>query len=66
MIAGILGWYVSSFVVKPNELVRESPYITHNIEMTRQAYGLDRIEQRPFPAEAGIEALERGQATRRR
>ena len=38
-----------SFIVKPNELVRESPYITHNIEMTRQAYGLDRFEQRPFP-----------------
>jgi uncharacterized membrane protein (UPF0182 family) len=58
-VTGILGWYVSSFVVKPNELVRESPYITHNIEMTRQAYGLSGFEQRPFPAEAGIEALER-------
>ena len=29
----IVGWYVNSFVVKPNELVREQPYITHNIEM---------------------------------
>ena len=26
--------------------------------MTRQAFGLDRIEQQPFPAEAGVEALE--------
>ena len=59
VLAGILGWYVSSFVVKPNELVRESPYITNNIEMTRRAYGLDRFEQRPFPAEGGIESLER-------
>ena len=58
VIAGVLGWYVSSFVVKPNELVRESPYITHNIEMTRQAYGLSRFDQRPFPAESGIDALE--------
>ena len=41
-----IGWYVSSFIVKPNELVRERPYIAHNIEMTRQAYGLDRISQR--------------------
>ena len=32
----------SSFIVKPNELVREQPYIAHNIEFTRQAYGLDR------------------------
>ena len=54
----MVGWYVSGFIVKPNELVREQPYITHNITMTRQAYGLDRIEQRPFPAESGIEALE--------
>ncbi len=42
---GIIGWYVTSFVVKPNELVRESPYITNNIEMTRQAYGLDRVRR---------------------
>src|SRR5256714_6734425 len=40
-----VGWYVSSFIVKPNELVREQPYITHNIELTRQAYGLDRVSQ---------------------
>jgi uncharacterized protein len=58
VITGILGWYVSSFVVKPNELVRETPYITHNIEMTRQAYGLSRFDQRPFPAESGVDALE--------
>jgi uncharacterized membrane protein (UPF0182 family) len=65
VIAGVLGWYVDSFVVKPNELVRESPYITHNIEMTRQAYGLSGFDQRPFPAESGIEALqaESNQAT---
>src|SRR5262249_26353468 len=50
----IVGWYVTSFVVKPNELVRESPYIAHNIEMTRQAFALNRIEQIPFPAEAGV------------
>ena len=33
--------------------------------MTRQAYGLDRIAQRPFPADSGIEALdaEHNQAT---
>jgi uncharacterized protein len=56
--AGVLGWYVSSFIVKPNELVRERPYITNNIQMTRQAYGLHRIEQHPFPAETGVEAAD--------
>ena len=29
-------WYVSSFIVKPNELVREKPYIVHNTELTRR------------------------------
>jgi len=59
-IVGIVGWYVTSFVVKPNELVRETPYITNNIEMTRQAYGLNRLAQSAFPAETGLEAVDAG------
>jgi uncharacterized membrane protein (UPF0182 family) len=58
VIVGIVGWYVSNFIVKPNELVRESPYIAHNIQMTQQAYGLDRIAQQPFPAETSVEAAD--------
>src|SRR5258708_25784922 len=54
----IVGWYVNSFVVKPNELVREQPYILHNIELTRQAYGLDRVLQREFPAETDVAAAD--------
>ncbi len=54
----IVGWYVGNFIVKPNELVREGPYIAHNIEMTRRAYGLDRISQREFPAETSVEAAD--------
>jgi hypothetical protein len=54
----LVGWYVSSFVVKPNELVRERPYIAHNIEMTRQAFGLDRFDQREFPAETTVDATD--------
>jgi uncharacterized membrane protein (UPF0182 family) len=46
---GLIGWYVSSFIVKPNQLVRERPFIEHNIEMTRRAYALDRIEPHAFP-----------------
>src|SRR5947207_591808 len=54
----VVAWYVSSFIVKPNELVREQPYITHNIELTRQAYGLDRVSQREFPAETDVAAAD--------
>jgi uncharacterized membrane protein (UPF0182 family) len=58
LVLQIVGWYVGSFVVKPNELVREQPFIAHNIELTRQAYGLDRFTQREFPAETTIEAAD--------
>jgi uncharacterized protein len=53
-------WYVSSFIVKPNELVREHPYIAHNIDLTRQAYGLNQISEREFPAETTVEAADPG------
>jgi uncharacterized protein len=57
-VLGIISWYVGNFIVKPNELVREEPYISHNIEMTRKAYGLDRFSQREFPAETSVEAID--------
>jgi uncharacterized protein len=50
-VFSVLGWYVSNFVVKPNQLARERPYIAYNIQLTRTAYGLDRFAQREFPAE---------------
>jgi uncharacterized membrane protein (UPF0182 family) len=54
----IVGWYVASFIVKPNQLVREQPFISNNIEFTRQAYGLDRVTQHEFPAETTVEATD--------
>jgi hypothetical protein len=44
------------FRVVPNELAAERPFITHNIRMTRQAYGLDRIVEREFPADETLDA----------
>ncbi len=46
----IIPTYVTNFIVKPNELGRESPYINHNIAWTRRAFGIDKIEQRNFDA----------------
>jgi len=38
-VAGVLApFYVTTFVVRPNELVRERPYIKNNIEFTRKAF----------------------------
>ncbi len=65
VVATIAGWYVSTFIVKPNQLDRERPYIVNNIAMTRQAFGLDRFAQREFPAETTVAAVdpEHNQAT---
>jgi uncharacterized membrane protein (UPF0182 family) len=49
--------YVNSFIVKPNELGRETPYIEHNIAWTRRAFGIEQIESREFEAEPSIEGL---------
>ncbi|MDI6870268.1 MAG: UPF0182 family protein [Bacillota bacterium] len=39
---------VQRFVVEPNELAKEAPYIQHNIKYTRLGWGLDKVEERPF------------------
>ena len=51
IVVAVAGWYVTTFLVKPNQLDREKPYIANNIEMTRHAYGLDRFAQHEFPAD---------------
>ena len=62
---GVYPAFLQRFRVTPNELEAERPYIEHNIRMTRQAYGLDRIEEREFPADERLDAraLERNDAT---
>ena len=49
--------YINSFIVKPNEIGKETPYIEHNIAWTRRAFGLEQIESREFAADPSIEAL---------
>ena len=50
--------YIQGFIVKPNELDRETPYIGHNIEWTRKGFGLEQIELREFEAETSTAALD--------
>jgi uncharacterized membrane protein (UPF0182 family) len=42
------------FFVKPSELQLERPYIQRNIALTREAYDLQHVEVKPFPAEQGL------------
>jgi uncharacterized membrane protein (UPF0182 family) len=51
--------YVTSFIVKPNELGREAPYIEHNIVWTRRGFGLDRIKLHDYEAQTTIAAFDR-------
>ena len=41
---------VQRLFVEPSELARETPYLASNIELTRQAYGLERLQSRSHPA----------------
>jgi uncharacterized membrane protein (UPF0182 family) len=40
--------------VKPSELQLEKPYLQHNISLTQQAYNLQQITVKPFPAEQNL------------
>ena len=48
---GVYAEFVQRFQVEPNELARERQYIDYNIKFTRTAFGLDRIEEVPYPAQ---------------
>jgi len=56
-----VAWYVGSFIVRPNQLNRERPYIAWNIDATRRAWALDAVTRSEFPAEITPEAAEPAQ-----
>jgi uncharacterized protein len=45
---------VQRFIVQPNELLQETPYINRSIALTRQAFNLDAIEARTFNPEGTL------------
>ena len=46
--------FVQRFSVAPNELVKETPYIVHNIAATRKAFALDNVEERELTGSDGL------------
>ncbi len=54
LINGIFPALLQSFVVIPNELIKEQPYIQHEIEYTRFGYGLDKITEIDYPGDTPI------------
>jgi uncharacterized protein len=45
---------IQRFVVTPNEQAAETPYITHNISATRQAFNLASVRTRNFSGDAQL------------
>src|SRR5205814_1196015 len=62
---GMYPAFLQRLRVAPNELAAERPYIEANIRMTHAAYGLDRIQEKEFPADETLDAraLARNEAT---
>lgn len=56
---------IQRFEVLPNQLPREMPYLENNLEATRNAYMLDRIDVRQFEASPNltIDDIENNQLT---
>ena len=54
LLSGIVPGLFQRFFVRPNELERERPYIGRNIALTREAYNLNQIAPKPFPAEQNL------------
>lgn len=50
VLGGIYPWIVQTFQVVPNERTLESEYITRNIEATRAAFGLDKVQTIDYAA----------------
>ena len=50
IIGGVYPAIIQQFVVKPNELVKETPYLSKEIANTRQAYGIAGVQVMPYSA----------------
>ncbi|MCG6942376.1 MAG: UPF0182 family protein [Thiohalocapsa sp.] len=54
LLAGLLPAGFQALAVEPNEITYEKPYIANNIRLTSKAFGLDRVEQRQYPAQSAF------------
>ncbi|MBS1270999.1 MAG: hypothetical protein MAGBODY4_00128 [Candidatus Marinimicrobia bacterium] len=54
VVNGLYPWFQQQFIVEPNELDKERPYIENNIQYTRMAYGLEDVQRKNFPVEANL------------
>jgi len=55
-VGGLYASFVQRYQVEPNEQIAEQPFILNNIDATRKAYALDRVEERPLSGDAALSA----------
>ena len=60
IVIGLIGnggaMLVQNFIVSPDELQKETPYLENNIEYTQYAYGLDNVDIKSFAADSNLTA----------
>ena len=56
VVGGVYAGLLQNFVVTPNEANREQPFIVDNIDATRRAYALDRVEDEELSGDAELKA----------
>ena len=60
ILIGVIGsggsLLVQNFIVSPDELQKETPYLLNNIEYTQYAYGLDDVDIKSFAADNKLTA----------
>ena len=56
LAGGLYAGAVQRLVVTPNEQEKERSFIEHNIALTRQAYALERVEERNLSGDAELTA----------
>ena len=56
LFTGIIPGVVQGISVKPNELVKELPFIKNNIELTRMGYNLNTVSTKSFPVKDDLTA----------
>ena len=56
VLLGFYPWFMQQFMVRPNELVKEKPYLAHNIQGTQAAYQLTNIQSKDFKVNSNLTA----------
>jgi uncharacterized membrane protein (UPF0182 family) len=54
----VVPWSFQRLIVEPNELALETPFLLHNIALTRAAYGLDKIDVRFHTTEKKLDVAQ--------